>query len=169
MSLTHKTIAAIGTAAVALALSQYATAEDVKIGYINKMGDHPWFVAEVAGAKKAAEDAGATFVSQDVQFDANLTITTFDTMVGDGVKGVAIVVPDKALGPVIAQKAKAAGIPLVAVDDDIYYEDGTQVPYVGMNAYNIGARVGEELAKLYTVRRMGEQGSAHRLDRGSQG
>ena len=88
-------------------------------------------------------------MSQDVQFDANLTITTFDTMVGDGVKGIAIVVPDKALGPVIAQKAKAAGIPLVAVDDDIYYEDGTQVPYVGMNAYNIGTQVGEELAALY--------------------
>ena len=126
-----------------------AGADDIKIGYINKMGDHPWFVAEVGGAKKTAEEAGATFVSQDVQFDANLTITTFDTMVGDGVKGIAIVVPDKALGPVIAQKAKAAGIPLVAVDDDIYYEDGSQVPYVGMNAYNIGARVGEELAALY--------------------
>ena len=34
---------------------------------------------------------------------------------------------------VIAQKAKAAGIPVVAVDDDIYYEDGPG-PYVGMNA-----------------------------------
>ncbi|MER9771129.1 substrate-binding domain-containing protein [Mesorhizobium sp. M0220] len=130
-------------------MSGAASADDIKIGYINKMGDHPWFVAEVGGAKKAAEAAGAAFVSQDVQFDANLTITTFDTMVGDGVKGIAIVVPDKALGPVIAEKAKAAKIPLVAVDDDIYYEDGTQVPYVGMNAYNIGARVGEELAKLY--------------------
>ena len=49
---------------------------------------------------------------QDVQFDANLTITTIDTIVGDGVKGIAIVVPDKALGPVVAKKAKAAGIPL---------------------------------------------------------
>ena len=139
----------IGGFAAGLAWTGAAGADDIKIGYINKMGDHPWFVAEVAGAKKAAEEAGATFVSQDVQFNANLTITTFDTMVGDGVKGIAIVVPDKALGPVIAQKAKAAGIPLVAVDDDIYYEDGSQVPYVGMNAYNIGARVGEELAALY--------------------
>jgi L-arabinose transport system substrate-binding protein len=126
-----------------------AAAEDVKIGYINKMGDHPWFVAEVAGAKAAATAAGASFVSQDVQFNADLAVTTFDTMVGDGVKGIAIVVPDKALGPVIADKAKQAGIKLVAVDDDIYFQDGTQVPYVGMNAHNIGVRVGEELAKLY--------------------
>lgn len=126
-----------------------STAQDIKIGYINKMGDHPWFVAEVAGAKAAAEAAGASFQAQDVQFNADLTVTTFDTMVGDGVKGIAIVVPDKGLGPVIADKAKKAGIKLVAVDDDIYFQDGTQVPYVGMNAHNIGTRVGEELAKLY--------------------
>ncbi len=126
-----------------------AFAEDIKIGYINKMGDHPWFVAEVAGAKAKAEELGASFVSQDVQFDANLTITTLDTMIGDGVKGIAIVVPDKALGPVIAAKAKKAGIPLIAVDDDITYEDGSPVPYVGMNAKNIGLKVGEQLAAMY--------------------
>jgi L-arabinose transport system substrate-binding protein len=128
----------------------HASADDgIKIGYINKMGEHPWFVAEVAGAKAEAAKEGAAFQSQDVQFNADLTVTTFDTMVGDGVKGIAIVVPDKGLGPVIADKAKKAGIKLVAVDDDIYFQDGTQVPYVGMNAHNIGVRVGEELAKLY--------------------
>jgi L-arabinose transport system substrate-binding protein len=138
------------TASLALLMmTGLAQADDVKIGYINKMGDHPWFVAEVAGAKAEAAKEGAAFQSQDVQFNADLTITTFDTMVGDGVKGIAIVVPDKGLGPVIADKAKKAGVKLVAVDDDIYYQDGSQVPYVGMNAHNIGVRVGEELAKLY--------------------
>lgn len=126
-----------------------AFADDIKIGYINKMGDHPWFVAEVAGAKGAAEAAGAAFVSQDVQFNADLTITTLDTMIGDGVKGIAIVVPDRGLGPVVAQKAKDAGIPLIAVDDDITFEDGSPVPYVGLDAYSIGRNVGAELAKLY--------------------
>lgn len=126
-----------------------AFAAEVKIGYINKMGDHPWFVAEVAGAKAAAEAAGADFVSQDVQFNADLTITTIDTMIGDGVQGIAIVVPDKGLGPVVAQKAKDAGIPLIAVDDDITYQDGTPVPYVGLDAFSIGKNVGAELAKLY--------------------
>jgi len=132
-----------------LAFCGSASAADVKIGYINKMGDHPWFVAEVAGAKAAAEAGKADFVSQDVQFNADLTITTLDTMIGDGVKGIAIVVPDKGLGPVVAQKAKDAGIPLIAVDDDITYKDGTPVPYVGLDAYSIGKNVGTELAKLY--------------------
>jgi L-arabinose transport system substrate-binding protein len=84
-----------------------------------------------------------------VQFNADLALTTFDTMVGDGVKGIAIVVPDKALGPVVAEKAAKAGIKLIAVDDDIYAADKKMVPYIGMNAEEIGKQVGAEEARLY--------------------
>ena len=127
----------------------WAQDDDITIGYINKMGDHPWFVAEVEGAAAKAEELGVGFTSQDVQFNADLAITTMDTMIGDGVDGIAIVVPDRALGAVVAAKAEEAGIPLIAVDDDFTAEDGTPVPYVGMNAYNIGRSVGEELSRLY--------------------
>jgi len=126
-----------------------AADDDVRIGYINKMGDHPWFVAEVQGARETAEAAGASFLAQDVQSNADLTITTLDTMIGDGVDGIAIVVPDRALGPVVAARAADAGVPLIAVDDDIYFEDGSQVPYVGINSYNIGLNVGQALAAIY--------------------
>ncbi|WP_424928867.1 substrate-binding domain-containing protein [Amaricoccus tamworthensis] len=140
------TLTAIG-AALLLPLS--VQAEHLKIGYINKMGDHPWFVAEVAGAAEAAREGGAEFVSQDVQFNADLTITTLDTMIGDGVDGIAIVVPDRALGPVVAARAAEAGVPLIAVDDDIQTENGDPVPYVGLNAFAIGENVGKELADFY--------------------
>ncbi|MDW4499358.1 substrate-binding domain-containing protein [Sulfitobacter sp. D35] len=142
-----KRLASTALAAL-LPLAAFAQ-DDLKIGYINKMGDHPWFVAEVAGAAEAAEAGGAEFVSQDVQFNADLTITTLDTMIGDGVDGIAIVVPDRALGPVVAARAAAAGVPLIAVDDDIQDEAGNPVPYVGLNAFAIGERVGEELAGFY--------------------
>jgi L-arabinose transport system substrate-binding protein len=131
-------------------LSTAALAEDsVKIGYINKMGEHPWFVAEVGGAKSRAAQLGVNLMTQDVQFNADLALTTFDTMVGDGVKAIAIVVPDKALGPVVAEKAAKAGIQLIAVDDDIYTADKKMVPYIGMNAEAIGKQVGAEEARLY--------------------
>ncbi len=150
----HKSHALIALASFAglastLALTAAARADDVKIGYINKMGEHPWFVAEVAGAKAEAAKLGVAFMSQDVHFDANLALTTFDTMVGDGVKAIAIVVPDKALGPVVAEKAQKAGIRLIAVDDDIYTSDKKMVPYVGMNAENIGRQAGAEDARIY--------------------
>lgn len=131
------------------ACTSSAMADDIKIGYINKMGDHPWFVAEVEGAKKAAEAAGAQLVAQDVQFNADMAITAVDTMIGDGVKGIAIVVPDRGIGPVVAERAAKAGVKLVAVDDDIYHQDGTKVPFVGLDSYNIGLAVGRELARLY--------------------
>jgi L-arabinose transport system substrate-binding protein len=126
-----------------------ARADDIKMGYINKMGEHPWFVSEVGGAKAEAQKLGVNLSTQDVHFDANLALTTFDTMVGDGVRAIAIVVPDKALGPVVAEKAEKAGIRLIAVDDDIYTSDKKMVPYVGMNAEAIGRQVGAAIAKIY--------------------
>ncbi|RVT85421.1 arabinose ABC transporter substrate-binding protein [Rhodobacteraceae bacterium CCMM004] len=147
--MNFRTLTALGAAL--LAPLPAAADDDIKIGYINKMGDHPWFVAEVAGAAEAAAAGGAQFASQDVQFNADLTITTLDTMIGDGVDGIAIVVPDRALGPIVAQRAAEAGIPLVAVDDDIVDNDGNPVPYVGLNAFAIGERVGEELAQKYAA------------------
>ena len=145
----HLKLTAACIAGLIVPLGAAAQDGDIKIGYINKMGDHPWFVAEVAGAAEAAEEGGAVFVSQDVQFNADLAITTLDTMIGDGVDGIAIVVPDRALGPVVAARAAEAGVPLIAVDDDIQDRDGNPVPYVGLNAFAIGERVGENLAKFY--------------------
>lgn len=137
------------TAAALMAVSAGARAEDIKLGYINKMGDHPWFVAEVGGAKDEAAKQGVKISTQDVQFNADLALTTLDTMIGDGIKGIAIVVPDRALGPVIAEKAQKAGVKLIAVDDDIKGPGDSVVPYIGMNAQAIGAQVGQELARLY--------------------
>lgn len=141
-------LAASAAAIAALAANGAGAQDKMKFGYINKMGDHPWFVREVQGAKDKAAELGVELLVQDVQFDANLAVTTFDTYVGDGVKGIAVVVPDRALGPVVADKAKAAKIGLVAVDDDITAADGSPVAYVGLNALNIGKQVGGEIARL---------------------
>src|SRR5271169_5980875 len=74
----------IAAGAAAAVLAAAALADDaVKMGYINKMGEHPWFVAEVGGAKSQASQLGVNLMTQDVQFNADLTLTTFDTMVGD--------------------------------------------------------------------------------------
>jgi ABC-type sugar transport system substrate-binding protein len=41
----------IAAAALLVGFAGAARADDVKLGYINKMGDHPWFVASVSSAK----------------------------------------------------------------------------------------------------------------------
>ncbi len=45
-------------AAACLTLATLAHADEIKMGYINKMGEHPWFVAEVGGAKAEASKLG---------------------------------------------------------------------------------------------------------------
>jgi L-arabinose transport system substrate-binding protein len=100
----------------------WAQDDDLTIGYINKMGDHPWFVAEVEGAAEKAEELGVGFTSQDVQFNADLAITTMDTMIGDGVDGIAIVVPDRALGTRGRGQGAGGRHPAIAVDDDFASE-----------------------------------------------
>ncbi|MCO6450963.1 MAG: hypothetical protein J5I90_09285, partial [Caldilineales bacterium] len=42
----------------------------VSIAYLNKMGDNPWFVDEVAGARAKADELGVEFFNQDLQFDS---------------------------------------------------------------------------------------------------
>ncbi|KPH04246.1 arabinose ABC transporter substrate-binding protein (plasmid) [Rhizobium acidisoli] len=123
-------------------------AETIKLGYIYKMGDAPWFVREIEGAKKRAKEIGVELLVQDVQTDSNLAVTTMDTYIGDGVDGIAIVAPDRAIGPVVTEKARTAGIPLIAVDDDIKSDNGSVVPYVGINGFDMGKRVGDEIAAL---------------------
>jgi L-arabinose transport system substrate-binding protein len=147
MKITLGLVAAALMASVTAGATAAQAQEPLKFGYINKMGDHPWFVREVEGAKAKAKELGVELNVQDVQFDANLAVTTFDTYVGDGVKGIAVVVPDRNLGPVFSDKAKAAGIELIAVDDDITFKDGTPVPYVGLDALSIGHQVGAEIAR----------------------
>jgi L-arabinose transport system substrate-binding protein len=126
-----------------------ASDKKVAIAYLNKMGDNPWFVDEVAGAKAVADKLGVEFFNQDLQFDSNLAMTAMDTYIGKGVDGIIIVVPDTKIGPAVIEKAQAAGIPLIAVDDTILDGSGKAAPFVGFDAASAGLKVGELIAEYY--------------------
>jgi L-arabinose transport system substrate-binding protein len=123
--------------------------KQISIAYINKMGDNPWFVDEVAGAKAVADELGIEFFNQDVQFDSNLAMTAIDTYIGKDISAIVIVVPDTKIGPAVIEKAQKAGIPLVAVDDTILDSSGKPAPFVGFDAASAGLKVGELIAEFY--------------------
>ena len=123
--------------------------EKVAIAYLNKMGDNPWFVEEVAGAKAVADKLGVEFFNQDLQFDSNLAMTAMDTYIAKGVSGIIIVVPDTKIGPAVIEKAQKAGIPIVAVDDTILDASGQAAPFFGFDAGAAGLKVGELIAEYY--------------------
>jgi len=144
--------AALGAAALVAIASIGVSAQDAKpkIAFLYKMGDNPWYLAESSGAQRAADELGVELTMQDLQLDANLALTALDTVIAAGAQGVAIVVPDQAIGPAVLEKAAAAGIPLLAVDDILKNADGSAgAPYLGIDNFAIGEQVGSAAADQY--------------------
>lgn len=119
------------------------------IAYIQKQGDQQYFVDQAAGAKAEAakRDVGVTVAN--VALDSNLAISTLETLIAQKVDGIAIVVPDQQIGPQVVDRAKQAGIPLVASDDGIADGAGKAVPFVGFDGSAMGREVGKKAGELY--------------------
>jgi L-arabinose transport system substrate-binding protein len=151
---SRRTTALVVAVAAALAAAPVAAqdAQDapIKMAYLTKHLDNPWFVNETNGARELADELGIDLTIQDLQFDANLALTAMDTVIADGTQGIIIVVPEQQIGPAVIEKARSAGVPLVAVDDVIQDAEGNFAPFVGFQASSVGQQVGEEAARLFT-------------------
>jgi L-arabinose transport system substrate-binding protein len=122
--------------------------EKIRIGFLVKQPEEPWFQFEWKGADKAAAQYGFEVIKLGVP-DGEKVITAIDSLAAKGAKGFVICTPDVRLGPAIVNKAKAAGLKVIAVDDQFVGADGkfmTDVPYLGMSATKIGESVGTALA-----------------------
>lgn len=118
-------------------------------GLIQKNGDSPYFVDEARGFREVVEGAGGNVIIQDVVLDSNAAISAVETMIGAGVAGIAIVVPDQAIGPAVVERTSAAGIPLIAFDDGIKDAAGNDVPYSGFDGTDMGISVGTKAVELW--------------------
>ncbi|MGV8978306.1 MAG: substrate-binding domain-containing protein [Cellulomonas sp.] len=124
----------------------------LQIVYLQKQGDQQYFVDEANGAKAEAKKLGdVTVTAVNLGTDANKAISELDSAIARKVDGIIMVAPDQAIGPQVIEKAKAAGIPLMASDDGLKAADGTAAPFVGFDGTAMGNSVGEEAAKLYAA------------------
>src|SRR5476651_1741785 len=141
----------LGTLALTMALgglSTLAYAEEVKIGFLVKQAEEPWFQTEWAFAEKAGKDHGFTVIKIAVP-DGEKTLSAIDTLAANGAKGFVICPPDVSLGPAIMAKAKLNGLKVLAVDDrfvDAHGKPMEDVPYVGLAAFKIGQKQGLAMA-----------------------
>ena len=130
-----------------------AKAAAVKIGFLVKQPEEPWFQFEWKGADKAAAQHGFEVMKLGVQ-DGEKTMAAIDNLAVAGAQGFVICTPDVRLGPQIMRRATDKGLKVVIVDDQ-FVKDGklmTEVPYVGMSASRIGAKQGETLAAEFKKR-----------------
>ena len=84
--------AALAVTAVSLSSSLLA-AEEVKIGFLVKQAEEPWFQTEWAFAEKAGKEKGFTVIKIAVP-DGEKTLSAIDSLAANGAKGFVICPPD---------------------------------------------------------------------------
>lgn len=139
--------AAVAVSAMSLS-GLLLAAEEVKIGFLVKQAEEPWFQTEWAFAEKAGKEHGFTVIKIAVP-DGEKTLSAIDSLAANGAKGFVICPPDVSLGPAIVAKAKANGLKVIAVDDRFVDAKGNfmeDVPYLGMAAFEVGQKQGAAMA-----------------------
>lgn len=139
--------AIVMASAIALTASA-AFAADVKIGFVVKQAEEPWFQDEWKFAEQAAKEKGFTLVKIGAE-DGEKVQSAIDNLGAQGAQGFIICVPDVKLGPGIVAKATANDLKLMTVDDRLVGADGKpleDVPHMGISALKIGETVGQSIA-----------------------
>ncbi|MEU0478368.1 sugar ABC transporter substrate-binding protein [Streptosporangium sp. NPDC006013] len=107
----------------------------VKVGLITKTETNPFFVKMKEGAESAAKAEGAELMTAAGKFDGDNAgqITAIENMVAAGVKGILITPSDsKAIVPAI-QKARSAGVMVIALDSPTEPQDATDALFATDN------------------------------------
>lgn len=148
-----KSILAVSVLAVTGLYSNVTYAKDtdtIKLGFLVKQPEEPWFQTEWRFADKAAQDLGGVEIIKIAVPDGEKTLNAIDNLAANGAKGFVICTPDPKLGPAIMAKARSYGLKVVTVDDQFLNAAGepmTNVPLIMMAATEIGERQGQELYK----------------------
>src|SRR5258706_13245763 len=95
----------------------------VKIGFLVKQPEEPWFQLEWKFADQAAKNLGFNLMKTGAT-DGEKVLAAIDNLAANGAQGFVICTPDTKLGPAIVNKAKAAQLKLIAVDDQFIGADG---------------------------------------------
>lgn len=121
----------------------------VKIGFLVKQPEEPWFQNEWKFAEMAAEKYGFDVLKIGAT-DGEEVLSAIDNIAAQGAQGFVICTPDVKLGPAIVAKANSQGLKVFSVDDRFVDADGNPleaVPHMGISAYEIGKQVGYTMAE----------------------
>ncbi|MBN1518067.1 substrate-binding domain-containing protein [Candidatus Sumerlaeota bacterium] len=126
----------------------------VKIGFIVKQPEEPWFQMEHKFARQAAEELGFELLEL-AGIDGEKALAQIDNLGVQKAAGFVICTPDVKLGPAIMSYAKRNNMKVIAVDDRFIGNDGQpmeDVHYLGIAARAIGEDVGKALYEQLQAR-----------------
>ncbi|PMS34567.1 L-arabinose-binding protein [Trinickia symbiotica] len=142
------TLAAIAAGTMLAGAPAAQAADQVKIGFLVKQPEEPWFQDEWKFAEQAAKKDGFTLVKIGAP-SGEKVMSAIDNLAAQQAQGFIICTPDVKLGPGIVAKAKADKLKMMTVDDRLVDGSGKpieSVPHMGISAYNIGQQVGDAIA-----------------------
>jgi L-arabinose transport system substrate-binding protein len=126
----------------------------IKIGFLVKQPEEPWFQNEWKFADRAGKDLGFEVIKIGAT-DGEKVLSAIDNLAAQGAQGFVICTPDVKLGPSIVAKARAVGLKVMSVDDRLVDARGEPipgVPHMGISATKIGEMVGSELFAQFMAR-----------------
>ncbi|MFO0981331.1 MAG: arabinose ABC transporter substrate-binding protein [Planctomycetota bacterium] len=123
------------------------SAGKIRLGFIVKQPEEPWFQLEWKFADAAAAQHGFELIKIGAT-DGEKVLAAIDNLAASGAQGFVICTPDVRLGPAIVARATSHALKVIAVDDQFVGADQkfmTSVPYLGISARKIGEVVGDAL------------------------
>lgn len=158
----HRRTVLLTLTALLLAGTAHA-AEPVKIGFLVKQAEEPWFQDEWRYAEAAAKEKNFTLVKIGIP-NGEKMMAAIDNLAAQKVQGFVICAPDVKLGIAVERAAKRLGLKVMSVDDQLVDGAGkpiASIPHMGISAYEIGKQVGQGLAEEIKARgwTLGEVGA----------
>lgn len=135
-------------ALVSCAFGAAHAADPVKIGFLVKQAEEPWFQDEWRFAEQAARDKGFTLIKIGIP-NGEKMIAAIDNLAAQKAQGFVICAPDVKLGKAVERAAARNKMKVVSVDDRLLDGAGkplASVPHMGISGYEIGKQVGAGLA-----------------------
>jgi fructose transport system substrate-binding protein len=137
-------VSALAASAVVAAGTAALAADQPIIGLITKTDTNPFFVKMKEGAEQMAKAKGAKLIAAAGKSDGDNAgqVTAIENMVTAGAKTILITASDaKAIVPSI-QKARAAGVMVIALDSPTVPTDATDALFATDN-YKAGVLIGQ--------------------------
>ena len=119
----------------------------VKIGFLVKQAEEPWFQDEWRFAEQAAKDKGFELVKIGIP-NGEKMLAAIDNLAAQKAQGFVICAPDVKLGTAVARAAKRHNLKVISVDDQLLDGAGKPIagiPHMGISAFEIGRQVGQGL------------------------
>lgn len=124
-------------------------ADPVKIGFLVKQAEEPWFQDEWRFAEQAAKDKGFTLVKIGIP-NGEKMMAAIDNLAAQKAVGFVICAPDVKLGVAVNRAAKRHKLKVMSVDDQLVDGAGkpiADIPHMGISAYEIGKQAGQGLVE----------------------